>query len=433
MSFTTLGCRVNQYDGQALRERAAEASFREVPFESGADLVVVNTCSVTAAADSEARHLIRRALRLNPSAKVVVTGCYAQDRPGEVAALPGVALVVGNRDKPRLFDRIAGLFPGTTGTAGVSGRTDSPEDPWVGGISRFDGHRRAILKVQEGCGFGCSFCLVPRVRGGLQSRDAGQIIAEGRRLAEGGVHELVLAGIQLASYGRDLGLKTGEPRLAPVVERLLALPGVRRVRLSSYSIADFEQALLPLLGRGLCPHLHLPLQSGDPGILQAMRRPHKLEQYREVVEKVRSVVPDVGITTDLIAGFPGEDEEAFGNTVSAVREFRLADLHPFPYSDRPGTAGLDLNPKVAPGVVRSRMERLWAIKREALAASAKAAEGRPWDVVAEKLKPGWLGGTTDRGLKVAFPAGGLEPGQETQIRVTGQDGTKALGEVLQRV
>ncbi len=366
--------------------------------------------------------LVRRAKKKNPDSFVVVTGCLAQDRPEETATLPGVDLVVGNTEKSQLLRKIFQSYPDGQG---LSGRPPSPTafplSPWIGGISRFDGHQRATLKVQEGCNFGCSFCLIPRVRGEMVSRPVPEIVEEAKRLARNGVRELVLAGIQLSSYGRDWGLKAGEPRLAPVVEKLLGLSGIQRVRLSSYAVADFEDALLPLWKSksGLCAHLHLPLQSGDEGVLRAMRRPYSLDHYRATVEKVRESAPEVGITSDLIAGFPGETAEAFGNTLERIREFGFVDFHPFPYSDRPGTPGEKMAPKVPPAVIRERMNRLLDLKGECLARSAQRALGKEYSVVVERNEKSLQAGLSEEGLRMVFPEREGWLGREARVKVTG--------------
>jgi threonylcarbamoyladenosine tRNA methylthiotransferase MtaB len=271
------------------------------------------------------------------------------------------------------------------------------------------------------------------VRGVPSSRPAKEILREARGLAENGVHEMVLTGIQLASYGRDLGKKTIEPRLAPVVEEILSLKGVRRVRLSSYGVADFEAALLPLLGKGLCPHLHLPLQSGDPEVLKSMRRPYSLSGFMGTVEKIRAVFPETGITTDLIAGFPGETAEGFEHTLEAVKVIGFADLHPFPYSDRTGTEAAGRTDKVPDAEKRARMNVLKSLKDDCLRSSAQHSSGKVWEVVAERSDPGFLGGTTDRGLKVIFPAVGRSPGEELSVQVTGFQEGRAVGEVISYV
>ncbi len=419
IAFTTLGCRVNQYDTQAMKEQVERASLQTVGFDETADIYVINTCTVTAAADSEGRQLVRRAKSKNPDSFVVVTGCLAQDRPGEVAALPGVSLVVGNSEKSSLLRKIVTQYEPLNPL--IDEMHLDTMSPWGGGISRFDGHQRATIKVQDGCNFGCSFCLIPRVRGEMVSRPGLEIVEEGKRLAANGVKELVLAGIQLSSYGRDWGLKASEPRLAPVIEKLLAIPGIQRVRLSSYAVADFEDALLPLWQSkvGFCEHLHLPLQSGDAEILKTMRRPYSLEGYRATVEKVRAVAPTLGLTADIIAGFPTESDQAFENTLERIREFDYVDFHPFPYSDRPQTPGEDLFPKVNPAVIRERMNKLWQLKKECLEKSAQKAKGNRCRVIVERYNAGHQAGLTDAGLRVVFDEKPGQLGQQVQVQVAG--------------
>ncbi len=430
IAFTTLGCRVNQYDTQAMKEQVEKATLETVSFETVADIYVINTCTVTAAADSEGKQLVRRAKARNPDSFVVVTGCLAQDRPEQVAALPGVDLVVGNSNKSSLLSRILQANTKLDSNVHTFPLLHNESSPWIGGISRFDGHQRATIKVQDGCNFACSFCLIPRVRGGMISRPGLEIVEEGKRLATNGVKELVLAGIQLSSYGRDWGLKADEPRLAPVIEKLLGMPGVQRVRLSSYAVADFEEALFPLWKSktGLCAHLHLPLQSGDEGILKAMRRPYTLKGYRETVENIRKTAPQVGLTSDIIAGFPGETDEAFQNTLNCIREFGFVDFHPFPYSDRPDTPGELLKPKVNPAVIRQRMDRLWALKKECLAQAAQGAMGKTFRVIVEKHDREYQAGLTDEGLRVLFSKKEGWLGKETRVKVTGLHKGTALAE-----
>ena len=421
VAFTTLGCRVNQYDTQVLRESLEKAAFELVPFETKADIYVINTCTVTAAADAEGKQLVRRAKAANEASFVVVTGCLAEDRPDEIRALPGVDLVVGNRDKNLLLEKIMGQAPAPA----------VKPTPWGAGISRFDGHQRATIKVQDGCNFGCSFCLIPRVRGEMVSRPVDEILAEAHRLTEGGVRELVLAGIQLSSYGRDLGQKASDPRLAPIIEKLLKISGIQRVRLSSYAVADFEDALLPLWreDNGLCPHLHLPLQSGDPGVLKAMRRPYTLEKYIETVEKTRAASPRLGLTGDILTGFPGESDEAFQNTVNLIKKLDFVDFHPFPYSDRPGTPGETLRPKVDSAVIRERMRVLLALKSDCVERAAQKAKGPVFPVIVERHSEALSAGLTDQGLRVLFPREGNLLGQEVRVRVDSFENGRALGSV----
>ena len=430
IAFTTLGCRVNQYDTQAMKEQVEKASLETVGFDEVADIYVINTCTVTSGADSEGRQLVRRAKAKNPDSFVVVTGCLAQDRPEEVAALPGVNMVVGNSEKSALLKKIV------TEYEPLQFLMDEIHfdalSPWGGGISRFDGHQRATIKVQDGCNFGCSFCLIPRVRGEMISRPALEIVEEWKRLAYHGVKELVLAGIQLSSYGRDWGLKASEPRLAPVIEKLLNISGIQRVRLSSYAIVDFEEALLPLWKShsGLCANLHLPLQSGDEGILKAMRRPYTLDSYRNLVNKIKAEVPDLGLTADIIAGFPGETDAAFQNTLDRIKEFNFIDFHPFPYSDRPQTPGESLFPKVHPAVIRERMNQLWRLKKICLETSAEKAKGKRLRVIVERYNADQQAGLTDEGLRVVFSQTSGQLGKEIGVQVEGFRDGHAWGSVL---
>ncbi len=430
IAFTTLGCRVNQYDTQAMKEQMEKASLQTVGFDEVADIYVINTCTVTSGADSEGRQLVRRAKAKNPDSFVVVTGCLAQDRPEEVAALPGVNMVVGNTEKSALLKRIVAEYEPLQILA------DKIQfdvlSPWGGGISRFDGHQRATIKVQDGCNFGCSFCLIPRVRGEMISRPTLEIVEEGRRLAANGVKELVLAGIQLSSYGRDWGLKVSEPRLTPVIEKLLSIPGIKRVRLSSYAVVDFEEALLPLWKSrsGLCANLHLPLQSGDEIVLKAMRRPYTLESYRSLLKKIKAEVPDLGLTADVIAGFPGETDGAFQNTLNRIIEFDFVDFHPFPYSDRPQTPGESLFPKVNPAVIRERMNQLWRLKKDCLEVSAQKVKGKIFRVIVERYNADQQAGLTDEGLRVIFDQKPGWLGKEIWIQAEGFRNGHAWASVL---
>jgi len=451
----TLGCRVNQYDSQVLRELAHRAGFSVAQDGDPASWVVVNSCTVTAASDAEVRRLIRRARRTDPGVRIALVGCLAQRGPkvrSKGCSLDvldaGADLVLGNRDKFRVFDILCNLGNGTRNVGaplmapeGSMNRTPTKDaqgaettsmlpEPSGGGdnsfhwplpITTFLGHRRPILKVQDGCRFRCSFCAVPAVRGGSVSRPKAAILEEARGLAGSGAREVVLTGVQLSSYGLDLGLRRGQPRLAPVVKALLKIPGIRRVRLSSYGVSDFEEGLLDLIGEeeGLCPHFHLPLQSGDEGVLRSMKRPYTLEGFRQTVDVLKRRIPGVGITTDIIAGFPGETEAAFRNTLRRLEEFGFRDIHPFPYSRRPGTVAESLIPAVPDGTVRERMEKLLAVKRRMLRATAGAMRGRTVRVIVEGHSPTHFGGTTPEGLRVFFPRGREVPGEELCVKVAG--------------
>lgn len=404
---------MNQYDSQVLRELATRAGYEVVEDPAQAALIVLDSCTVTAQADTDVRRLLRRFRRLNPESKIALTGCL----PTGAEALPA-DLVLSSAEKFTLFDRLSDSRSSSRGASRVGGANSRH---WPLAIQTFSRHQRPILKVQDGCRFSCAFCIVPSHRGTCVSRPPDEALEEARGLAANGAREIVLAGVQLSSYGIDRGLGIRQARLAPLVAAILKVPGVSRVRLSSYGVSDFEKGLLDLVGEdsGLCPHFHLPLQSGDEGVLRSMKRPYTLDGFARVLERIRRIAPEAGITTDLIAGFPGETEAAFRNTLRRAREFGFQDLHAFPYSERPGTPAAGLPGKIPPGRIRERMARLLSLKRELLEAAQARATGQVFRVVVEAPSGGLSGATLPSGLRVVFPREeGLE-GREVRIRVQG--------------
>lgn len=378
-ALITLGCRVNQYDTQAIRELLEEQNFQIVPFQQQADIYIINTCTVTAAADVEGVMLIRRAKKLAPQSRILVTGCLAQDQPEKVAAIEGVDLVISNNEKFKIATKIQHWFP-------APNQSELVEDPhWIHGISKFAGHQRAFVKVQDGCQFHCTFCLIPRVRGKNISRPVESIVDEVHRLVDQAFHEIVLTGIQLASYGRDWGLSRTEPRLSLLIRELLKIQGLHRIRLSSYSIADFEMQLLEYMHsqKGICPHLHLPLQSGDAGVLKHMQRPYTISQFARVVETVRKKIPEIHLTSDIIVGFPGETDDAFNQTLSQIREFQFNDFHPFPYSTRAKTKAKLFENQVSSKIIHERMNRLLSMKKQCVRQSLEKSVGKKFWMVVE--------------------------------------------------
>ncbi len=335
IAFATVGCRLNQFETDALRGRAQAEGYEIVPFEAAAEVYVINTCTITAEADADSRRLARQAVRRNPAALVAVTGCYAQAAPEAVAAIPGVDLVLGNREKPNLLASIHGakknggarVLVGGLGGRGEIGDYGPGIDP---------DRTRAFLKVQDGCNYGCSFCIVPEVRGSNRSQPPERVLAEIRRLYAAGFPEIVLTGIHLGTYGRDHQPPTS---LAELCLRIASLDEAPRIRLSSLDPHEVRPGLVRLLGESprFCRHLHLPLQSGDERILRRMRRGHTAAQFRDLVERLAAQVPGIAVSGDVIVGFPGEDDEAFQRTYDLLEALPIAGLHVFSYSRRPGT------------------------------------------------------------------------------------------------
>ena len=335
-AVVTFGCRVNQADSlvieDGLRSRGGVPSAPE-----DADVVVVNTCSVTASADQAARQTVRRIARANPGVRVVVTGCYATRQPDEVAALPNVIRVVTNAQK----DGLAGMFGdgdgpcGHTLTPGVAGRT------------------ALTLRVQTGCDEACTYCIIPRTRGTGRSKPLAAVVDDVRRAVEAGYKEIAITGVHLGSYGRDLWDGSS---LASLVRRLGAWKDDVLFRISSLEPMDCTPEIVDAVAGSsrLAPHFHLPLQHGSDTVLRAMRRPYTSSYYRSLIERVRTAVPDAAIGSDIIVGFPGEDDGDFARLSGLLEDLPLTHLHVFPYSDRPGTDASRLSPKVDGRVVRER-------------------------------------------------------------------------------
>jgi threonylcarbamoyladenosine tRNA methylthiotransferase MtaB len=432
IAFTTIGCRLNQFETDALRGKATAAAWEVVAFEAQADVYVINTCTITAQADADSRRLARQAVRRNPAALVAVTGCYAQAAPEEVARIPGVDLVLGTGEKARLLTYLEAAAK-TGGARVVVGAADGLRGIDAGeyGPGIDPDRTRAFLKVQDGCNYGCSFCIVPRVRGANRSLHADAILAELVRLHAVGFPEVVLTGIHLGTYGRDLPARTS---LAALCRRISALPEGPRIRLSSLDPHEVGPELIELLAgsRRFCRHLHLPLQSGDESVLRRMRRGHTAAQFRGLVERLAATVPGIAITADVIVGFPGEDDRAFRATAGLLESLPLAGLHVFSYSRRPGTAAATFADQVAPAVIAVRNRELRALSARKAEASRRAALGRSLEVVVlHRDGPGGLReGLSDNYLPVWFAADEGLKGRLATVRARQLTGRGLLAELI---
>jgi len=388
----TLGCKVNQYETQYVKEMLEHNGYVEAAEGQPADLCVLNTCTVTMEGDAKSRQLVRRLHQAQPAAAIVVMGCYATRDPDTVRRLPGVKRVV--TDKERLAEELADF--------GVVHRP--------AGITRFDDHQRAFVKVQDGCLLNCSYCIIPTVRPTVRSRPAAEIAAEVGRLVQAGYAEIVLTGIHLGHYGLDLS--KGRPpadwtRLWHLLDRLAELPGDYRIRLSSLEAAEARDDLVRALARHprLCPHLHLCLQSGSDRILGLMKRRYRSAGFLERCRRLRQALDQPAFTTDVILGFPGETEADFEATCRVAREAGFAKIHVFSYSPRQGTAAAELVDTVPPPVVARRRQRLLELEAELTEAYCRSLIGRRLEVLVEGAyprRPGWVRGTSCRSVPVAF-------------------------------
>ena len=395
VSIETHGCKLNQADSNVLASEFAKAGFRVVANDEPSDVYVLNTCTVTHVADRKARRSLRAARRRNPGATLVATGCYAERAPGDLDGLDEVDIVAGNTAKPALVRQVVDRMGGAVQPCAVGDDVDLARSPRAV-------RTRAMVKIQEGCDQVCAYCIVPRVRGRERSIPSAEIVAEIRRNLERGHREVVLTGTQLGSYGFDLDGET----LAGLMRRILRETDVSRLRLSSLQPQDVDDELLELWSDPrLCPHFHLPLQSGSDVVLRRMRRRYTAERYAEAVARIRAAVPAVSITADVIVGFPGEQDADFEMSYALCEILAFADAHVFPYSVRPGTSAAHFDGHVDPRVKADRVRRLLSLTERQFADYRIAARGQVRPVLWEERRAygdanRWYG-LTDNYLRVA--------------------------------
>lgn len=378
------GCRATQADAAALESRLRQQGAIPAAESGAADFVIVNTCTVTAAADAQAREAVRTIHRKNPAAQILVTGCYAQRAPEELAEMPGVRWVVGNSHKPEIpvlvgnapgFLPLEALAPRPAAeilTGDILDHAEMLTAPVLGGEA---GHTRPVLKIQDGCDSRCSFCVIPFVRGRSRSLPEETVLGEIRALVAGGYREMVLSGIDLGSWGRDL---TPRREFLPLLERILAETAVERLRISSIEPLDLTEDFISLVAATprMARHFHVPLQSGSDRILAAMRRWYRTEHYEARVSRIERLLPGAGLGADVITGFPGETEEDHAATMELVRRLSFTYLHVFSYSARPGTDAAALAGQIPAAVIQRRARELRALAEEKSRAFLRAQTGR---------------------------------------------------------
>jgi threonylcarbamoyladenosine tRNA methylthiotransferase MtaB len=407
LKTVTLGCKVNQYETEFVRQSLATAGYRDANDDEPADLCVVNTCTVTAEGDSKSRQVIRQLARRNPGTRIVVMGCYATRAPDEVAALPAVAEVI--TDKRELPD-LLGRF----------GVIDVPT-----GISEFGNRQRAYVKVQDGCMLRCSFCIIPSVRPHLASRTVEHILDEVVRLVDAGYREVVLTGIHLGHYGVEWSRtrpKHQWSRLSHLLERLVELPGDFRVRLSSIEATEVTRELVDVMAahpRRICPHLHISMQSGSDAVLRRMRRRWGSRRFIDRCELVRRTLEQPALTTDIIVGFPGETEDDFLATCHVAEEVGFSKIHIFPFSPRRTTPAAEMPDQVAPPIKVDRARRLATLEAELRKRYFASLQGRQLEVLVEGpgSTRGQLAGTACRYAPVELPGSVQIVGQLVPVEV----------------
>jgi len=434
VALHTLGCRLNQYETEAIREQFVSRGFRVVPFTAPADVYVVNTCTVTNQADARARQSLRKAVRRRPGATVVATGCYAQTHPEHLLEIDGVDIVLGNVEKGDLVDHVLRERGGAHPVSVVTRRAEMKSFDERLDVSTFENRTRAMLKVQDGCDQFCSFCIIPWARGRHRSLAPDAVLRQTRSLMDRGYAEIVLTGVHLGEYGSDLD----EPgSLTAIVRQLLEQTALPRLRLSSIWPTAVNQDLIDLLrahAPRLCRYLHLAVQHGDNDQLKSMRRTYTAEQAEDVIVRLVDAVPEICIGADVMVGFPGETEEAFQRMYDWLDRLPYAYFHVFSYSKRDHTKAARMEDQVPAPVARNRSRLL----RELSARKSEAYNGRfmgrilPVLVEDESDKRG-MTGRTDHGMRVWFDGEAEQMNTFVELEVVSTDSEGAEGRLPEPV
>jgi threonylcarbamoyladenosine tRNA methylthiotransferase MtaB len=421
VAFHTLGCKVNHYETEAIWQLFKEHGYERGDFDHHSDVYVINTCTVTNTGDKKSRQVIRRAVRTNPDAVICVTGCYAQTSPAEIMAIPGVDIVVGTQDRSKLIGYIERF------------KTERQPINAVGNIMKnrvyeeldvpaFTDRTRASLKIQEGCNNFCTFCIIPWARGLLRSRDPEEVVRQARQLVEAGYLEIVLTGIHTGGYGEDLK-NYNLAKLLRDLER--EVPGLKRLRISSIEASQLTDEVIEVLRESpiVVRHLHIPIQSGSDTVLKRMRRKYTMDFFAGRLEKLRSALPDLAITTDVIVGFPGETEDEFMETYDFIQAHGFSELHVFPYSQRTGTPAARMDGQIDEEVKNERVHRLIALNGQLAKEYASKFEGELLEIIPEERfkenpESGLLEGYTDNYLKVVMPGDDPLIGKLVKVKIS---------------
>jgi threonylcarbamoyladenosine tRNA methylthiotransferase MtaB len=416
-SFITLGCKVNQAESEALAQLLTQEGYQIVREKEDPEVIIINTCTVTGTGSSKSRKLIRKIAKEHPLSTVVVMGCYSQTKPEEVAELEGVDLIVGTQDRRKIAEYLKNINRSVK-------EAGPPQRKPVSAVRQFEEHTayeelplienesraRAMLKIQDGCSQFCTYCIIPYARGPSRSRDPDNILAEAGKLLAAGYKEIVLTGVHIGAYGQDLGRENLD--LAELIKRLISLPGMTRLRLGSIEPMEFTPQLLEVVTGSdvICPHFHIPLQSGSNTILARMQRPYSTEDYARLLAEIRERLPEAALATDILTGFPGETEEEHQEALSFTAGCNFAGIHVFPYSRREGTPAAAMPAQVPKSVKDSRVRDYLKIGKESRTDYIRQFLGRELEVLLETVRPdGSALGHTGNYLELKLPPD-LNPG-----------------------
>ena len=429
IGIITLGCKVNQYESEAIAEAFEKRGHRVLSDASCCDAYVINSCTVTAESDRKVRQAVRRAIHRNPNAWILITGCLGQTDPDQLAAIEGVDFVCGNAEKLAVVDAAEQLF-----LQGAKNQTPTivriPADakgfePMC--ISHFD-RTRAYIKIQDGCENHCAYCIIPSARGGVRSKAPDDVVKEVRALTDGGCREVVLTGIETASYGRDLS----DCDLAELLCRIDQIPRISRVRLGSLDPSCIKQAFVDRIAplNSVAPHFHLSMQSGSDRVLARMRRKYNTRMALEAMERLRAVMPNVQFTTDMIAGFPGETDEEFAETMEFIRRARFLMIHAFPYSRRSGTVADTMPNQVPEQIKKARVKQITDLQIEIRREILKSQIGQTLPVLIETIADGVALGHTPNFIEASFPLEHASHADICNVEILDADDNMCIGKIV---
>jgi len=427
VSFYTIGCKLNFAETSTISEEFKKRGFEIVEFGEPADVCVINTCSVTENADRDCRRIVRKALKVSPNAFIIVTGCYAQLRPDEIAKIEGVDLILGSNEKFKIFDFVGDFHKNYHAQIFVSPISEISEFHIASSTPTSD-RTRAFLKVQDGCDYNCSYCTIPLARGESRSPEVNIILEKAKTLAQLGYKEIVLSGVNVGDYGRKIGTNLFE-----LVKELEKIDGIERIRISSIEPNLLTEEMIDyfISSEKICNHFHMPLQSGSDEILRKMRRRYNSELYRLRIEYIKSKDPDACIGADVIVGFPGESEKHFETTYNFISDLPISYLHVFTYSERPNTDAVNLPGKVPIEERHKRSEMLRNLGLRKKMAFYRQMVGKEFDVLWEsEVKDGKMFGFTRNYVKVGVPYNPSLVNKIVPVKVVGVENLVAIGEII---
>ena len=427
IKIVSLGCKVNQYESEAVLEQFKEEGYQLAKDDERADVVVVNTCSVTSVADSKSRQRINREIKENPGAIVCAMGCYSQVGYETLRKINGLSIIVGTDKRNKIYDYVKEYEQSNKQIVDIANSREFKNFENQK-LSYYTDNVRVYLKIQDGCNNFCSYCIVPYTRGRVRSRQKEDVLNEANRFASNGYKELVLTGIHTAAYGQDLG----DYNFDDLLEDLIQIKGIERIRISSIEDSEITDRFVQLLkeNKKIVNHIHIPLQSGCDTVLKRMNRKYDTKYFASSIQKLREVAPDIAITSDVIVGFPGETEEEFETTYNFIKDLNLTQLHVFPYSVRQGTLAAKMPNQISPKIKKERVKKLIDLSDNLYQNYIKNYLGETVDVLVESEREGYLIGHTPNYLKVAFKGEKNLINQIVPVRINKMEGLLLEGEYI---